>query len=183
MIKAIITDLDGTLINTFEANFLAYQETFSKFDIVLDRDFYWNNFGLRIDNLCALLGIYDTDIIQQIKETKADIYPKYFDHLQINEELYNTLLFYKKQGLKLVLSSTASKQNLTNILKHFNMTDLFDMILCGEDVKYGKPNPEIYYKALIQLDVNSNEVIIFEDSNAGLLAACSVTSNVIKVNI
>lgn len=183
MIKAIITDFDGTLVNTFEANYYAYQKTFKDIaNIYLDKEFYHKHFGVRIDELCHLLNIDNQEIIYQIKQTKAKYYPNYFQYITLNTELYNTLVYYHNQGLQIALATTASLTNLSNIIKYFDL-DIFDLIICGEDVKKGKPDPEVYQMTLTKLGVNSDEVIIYEDSDVGIQAAQCITNNVIKIDI
>ena len=58
---------------------------------------------------------------------------------------------------------------------------MFDAILTGEDVKEGKPNPEVYLSAMKMLDVTPNETIVFEDSDIGIAAAVNAGCNYIKV--
>ena len=184
MIKAIITDFDGTLVDTFEANFYAYQKAFRQVaNIELDKNFYFKNFGLRIDNICKLLGIDDKSILQQIKNAKAEYYPMFFEYIYLNKDLYNTFLYYKKQGLKIALATTAAHKNLYNVLNYLNIVELFDLIICGDDVKHGKPDPEVYNVSMNKLNVSSDEIIIFEDSVAGIEAANCVTNNIIKIDI
>ena len=172
MIKAIISDFDGTLVDTVEANYHAYQYVFKEVvNIELNKDFYVKNFGLRIDDICKQLNIEDQNIIKNIKNLKAQVYPNFFNYLKLNKDLLNTFNYFKNQGLTIALASTAASKNLNNVLNYFKISNTFDLIISGDDVKKGKPNPEVYNVALDKLGINNDEALVFEDSEAGIEAA------------
>ena len=182
-IKAIITDFDGTLVNTFNANFYAYHEAFKQYGYELTRDQYKECYGLRYDAFCDKMSIKQDDR-KPIKELKKKIYPDFFDYLTINQ---NLLTFIRAShilyGIKTCIASTATKENLYNVLKYFNIEDAFDIIITGENVSKGKPDPEVYLKALNLLECDNDEVIVFEDSEVGCEAAENAELNYIKVKI
>lgn len=182
-IKALISDFDGTLVDTFEANYHAYKKVFKLHNIDISRQFYEENFGLRIDDLCKKLNIIDKDVINTIKLEKSNQYPLEFKYLKLNVYLINVFNYAKQQGIKVVLASTASKKNLYNVLKYFKLEDFFDIIICGEDVSKGKPNPEVYETALKKLNISSNEALVFEDSEVGTKAAENANINYVKIKI
>ena len=68
MLQAIITDFDGTLVDTFEANLLAYQEAFAKEGVRLTQDRYRECFGYRFDRFMTAMGIFDNAVAERIKE-------------------------------------------------------------------------------------------------------------------
>ena len=68
-IKAIITDFDGTLVNTFKANYYAYKEAFIQYGYELTEEQYKECYGLRYDNLCDKMNIKQDDR-NPIKELK-----------------------------------------------------------------------------------------------------------------
>ena len=182
-IKAIITDFDGTLVNTFHANFYAYYEVFKQYGYELTRDQYKECYGLRYDAFCDKMNIKQEDR-KPIKELKKKIYPDFFDYLTINQ---NLLTFIRAShilyGIKTCIASTATKENLYNVLKYFNIEDAFDVIITGENVSKGKPDPEVYLKAMNVLECEPDEAIVFEDSEVGCEAAENAGLNYIKVKI
>lgn len=182
-IKAIITDFDGTLVNTFNANFYAYHEAFKQYGYELTRDQYKECYGLRYDAFCDKMDIKQDDR-KPIKELKKKIYPDFFDYLTINQ---NLLTFIRAShilyGIKTCIASTATKENLYNVLKYFEIEDAFDIIITGENVSKGKPDPEVYLKALNLLECDTDEVIVFEDSEVGCEAAENAELNYIKVKL
>ena len=182
-IKAIITDFDGTLVNTFNANFYAYHGAFKQYGYELTRDQYKECYGLRYDAFCDKMDIKQDDR-KPIKELKKKIYPDFFDYLTINQ---NLLTFIRAShilyGIKTCIASTATKENLYNVLKYFEIEDAFDIIITGENVSKGKPDPEVYLKALNLLECDTDEVIVFEDSEVGCEAAENAELNYIKVKL
>ncbi len=183
MINAIITDLDGTLVDTFKANYLAYQRAFSDVGIVLHSETYRECFGLRFDRFMLQVGIKDTTTTKKIKELKKEYYPQYFDYLRPNKALIELIKTYKNIGLKTAIASTARKENLLNVIDFLKITDLFDVILAGEDVNNGKPSPEIYQVAMRMLNVTQEETLIFEDSEVGIKAAQASGAHCIKLTV
>lgn len=171
MIKAIITDFDGTLVDTFEANFKAYQEAFSIVGKTLTKEQYRNCFGFRFERFMKEMSIYDEMTMNAIKEAKKDAYPNYFEYLRPNKALISLIESFKAMGGRTAVASTARKENLMNALNHLDIAKHFDFIYAGIDVKEGKPSPEIYLKTMLTLDVTPEETMIFEDSQVGVEAA------------
>lgn len=185
MIKAFITDFDGTLANTFEANYASYKVAFKEVaNIDFDKQFYKDSFGLRIDDICHNLGIDDQEVIKNIKKAKAIEYKKNTGLIEINAHLQAELMHFRNTGYRTVVATTATRENLTNVLTALNILYMFDIIITGDDVKKGKPDPEVYLKALEKLGLGANEVVVFEDSEAGIEATHRAgIENVIKIEI
>lgn len=171
MIKAIITDFDGTLVDTFLANCNAYQKAFSEVGITLTTDRYQEYFGYRFDRFMSAMGIEDNCVAEYVKEAKKNYYPEFFSYLRPNTALIELLRTYHKMGFKTAIASTARKENLMNAINYLGIADIFDVIYSGIDVKHGKPSPEIYLKAMEALSVAPLDTLIFEDSEVGVLAA------------
>lgn len=170
-VKLLITDFDGTLVDTFEANFLAYQKAFAMFGLELTEQQYRDCFGFRFDDFMSHMGINDNDTKTGIRLAKGDFYPLFFDKLIVNDPLLTLLKTFKNSGGLTAVASTARKENLMNALNFIDAADAFSLILTGEDVKQGKPNPAIYNKVLEKLNVLPAEALIFEDSSVGISAA------------
>lgn len=171
MIKALITDFDGTLVDTFEANRRAYQKAFADVGIALTAERYRECFGYRFDRFMTAMGIFDDETALRIREAKKEYYPQYFEYLRPNHSLICLLRSWHLLGMKTAIASTARKENLMNAINHLGIADISDLIYAGIDVKQGKPSPEIYNKAMAALDVKPEETLIFEDSEVGIEAA------------
>lgn len=170
-VKLLITDFDGTLVDTFKANFLAYQKAFNKYGLELTEQQYRDCFGFRFDDFMAHMNILDGETKAGIRAAKGEFYPLFFDKLVVNQTLMSLIKNFKTSGGLTAVASTARKKNLMNALNHIAASDAFSLILAGEDVKHGKPNPEIYNTVLDRLDVHPSDALIFEDSPVGIGAA------------
>ena len=182
MIRAIITDFDGTLVDTFDANFHAYEESFRLNGLMITHSQYRDCFGLRFDAFMQQMGVSDDDLKSRIKKEKARAYPSYFSSLIPNEPLIAFIRKARLSGVKTAIASTAQRENLMNVLNYLQLADLFDEIIAGMGVKQGKPAPEIYLKAMAILKVSPEETLIFEDSEVGLQAAESSHANYMKIS-
>jgi HAD superfamily hydrolase (TIGR01509 family) len=171
MIKLIVTDFDGTLVDTFEANLRAYQEAFHQVGITLTAEKYRECFGYRFDRFMSAMAICDEKTAIAIKEAKKAAYPKYFEYLRPNKALLSLIATAKELGIKTAIASTARKENLMNAVNYLGITDQFDLIFAGVDVKQGKPSPEIYLKVMEYFDISPANTLIFEDSAVGIEAA------------
>lgn len=170
-IRLLITDFDGTLVDTFEANYLAYKEAFRDCHLFLTREQYRRCFGLRFDRFMEEMGVSDPKLREAIRESKGRYYPNNFDKLRVNRPLLNFIRAFRRSGGLTAVASTARQKNLLNALRHIGAVEDFDLILAGEDVRNGKPDPEIYRTVINRLGVKPEEALIFEDSAVGFRAA------------
>lgn len=181
MIKAIITDFDGTLVDTFEANLRAYQKAFGDVNMSLTAEKYRECFGYRFERFMMAMAVQDDKTADYIREAKKEYYPQYFEFLKSNNSLIGLMESFHAMGSKTAIASTARKENLMNVVNYLNLADKFDLIFAGVDVKQGKPSPEIYLKAMETLGVKPEEVLIFEDSPVGIEAARASGAHVLIV--
>lgn len=181
MIRAIITDFDGTLVDTFEANLRAYQKAYQSVGLDITAEKYRECFGFRFERLMTATGVFDDRIANSIREAKKEYYPQFFTYLKPNKALLGLIEGFKTLGGKTAIASTARKENLMNVVNYLNLADKFDLIFAGVDVKQGKPSPEIYLKAMEALGVNPDEVLIFEDSPVGIEAARASGAHVLLI--
>ena len=181
MIKAVICDFDGTLADTFAANYHAYQKAFDEQGLTLTEEAYRAAFGLRYDDFMRRMDIQDPQIAQSIRERKKELYPQYFRFLRPNKQLLDFVHSMHNSGVKTAIASTARKENLQNVVAYLGIEKDFDMIQSGNDVRHGKPDPEIYVRVMEALQVSPEETLIFEDTEIGLQAAQASGAECIQV--
>lgn len=180
-IKLIITDFDGTLVDTFNANLKAYQKAFSEVGLELTEIQYRQCFGFRFEKFMEAMNVKDDDIAKQIRKLKGEYYPVFFHLLTTNQSLLDFIRKFRLGGGKTAVASTARRKNLENALTHIGALEDFDLVLAGEDVNKGKPDPEIYNTIMNSFGVVPGETLIFEDSEVGLKAANDSGANYIKI--
>lgn len=171
-LKLIILDFDGTLVDTRRANALAYIETLGEVGIELHEEEYLANyFGVRCMEFLRKIGITDDNQIAHLRRRKVELYPKYFESVQLNEPLWSWCQMARRMGVKVWIASTGHKDNIANVMRYLNLDNGVDGILTGDDVAHPKPAPDCFLKVMQQVGVKPSETIIFEDSDVGIEAA------------
>lgn len=169
--QLIMVDLDGTLLDTRKVNYLAYKDAVNKYGYDLEYDYYCKECnGKYYMEFLPQITTNDKGILEDIHKIKKEKYKSYLSEATINSNLVE-LLIKLKDTCKIALVTTASKQNTYDILKRFNIFELFDLIITHEDIINPKPNPECYLNAVKHYGYDKKDCIIFEDSKIGIEAA------------
>jgi HAD superfamily hydrolase (TIGR01509 family) len=181
MIKGLFFDLDGTLVNTLEANIQAYIAVGKKAGVSITREMFVSTFGKRIDKWLPEFYPDITDKkIEQIKKYKAEIYP---DHLHLATPHTKLIDFIRtvRPHHVTALVTTAQKKNAQAVMDAMGISDLFDHFVAGNEVEHPKPHPEAYLKALGLAKLQPAEVLAFEDSKTGIEAAHKAGLQVMRI--
>lgn len=132
-----------------------------------------------------LMGINYRDTVQMLLDEFGEDFNVelfYERTLAINDEIMKNgiplmkgaielLEYCKQKGIKTCIGTSTPRKNTLAILKADNILDYFDDIVCGDEVKNGKPNPEIYEKCFGKFNFEKSEAIVFEDASSGAKAA------------
>ena len=177
-------DLDGTLCDTDEANYEAYAKAFNDEGYTISESDFWEYArGTHADFFIAKLAPnISTEAIARLRKRKAEYYPQLMHLIRPHKELISFLRVIAPLH-ETVLVTTASRQNAIHVLAASNISSLFKYKVFGDDVTNPKPHAEAYEKALQLTGLSSDEVIAFEDSQAGIDAATAASIKVIKVAI
>lgn len=182
-IKGLFFDLDGTLVDTLEANTLAYQHALNGVGRTLTDEQIAGVFGMRAD---TFLPKFFPDItereLSEIKRLKIEAYPEYVHLARPNKQLIDFVRTLKPNHVT-ALVTMAQKANALAVLQASKLEDLFDHIVTGSDVTRAKPDPESYQKALELTGLDANEVLAFEDSDSGIEAAKAAGISVLTISI
>ncbi len=169
--KLVIVDLDGTLFDTKDVNYHAYKEAIAPYGYDMDYKYYCEfcNGRYYLDFL-PQITTGDDEILSAMHMAKKEAYKKHLDKAVLNTRLIDIIRLMRGE-YKTAVVTTASKENCWDILKQFEITDLFDLVLTHDDIMNSKPNPEGFLKAMEYFEATPEETIIFEDSDVGLEAA------------
>lgn len=181
-IKAFFFDLDGTLVNTYEADYLAYRDAIKKVigsDIARD-DFARTNGKEMRHKLADLTPGVTEEQILHVGEQKKLHYAKYL-HLTVPNEPLITFLRAQARDQRAVLVTSAKRHNAMLVLEAHNLTKHFSDMVFGDEVSHPKPHPEPYLVALNKTALQPHEAVAFEDSDTGAASAAAAGIPVIRV--
>ena len=176
MLKAVLFDMDGVIVDTEPLHKKAYFSMFSEVGIDVSDALFESFTGQSTIEICTALC--DQFELTQAPQILVNIKRKYFkvlfdtdDSLGLIEGVQETILDYYNNGLTLILASSASMPNINRIFERFNLDPYFKSKLSGADLKASKPHPEIFIKAAEASGFQKNECVVIEDSTNGIRAA------------
>ena len=194
-VKLILLDFDGTLADTRRANALAYAATLREAGYPLTEEEYLGRyFGVRCDEFLRSYGIADPAERERLRLRKIELYPAFFDTVELNRPLWEFCHQFRRQGGRVWIVSTGSRANIDNAMAHLGIggpetpearcpAGRVDGILAGPDVARSKPAPDCFLEAMRREGVTPRETLIFEDSAVGLEAARASGAAYIRVTL
>ena len=184
MVSGIIFDMDGTIVDSLPYHHEAWRIFFEE-NKVEDFSEKLKKYkgGGTLDLMKAVYGdIYSLEELKKMSDDKEiifrDIYRGNIVPIDGYLEFLNEI---KSKNILVGIASNAIKLNVDLTLKELGIYDLFDSIICGDEVNYGKPNPEMFNKTISYFKVNKANCLIFEDSIEGIAAANNAGIKVIGV--
>lgn len=164
MFKAVLFDLDGTILDTNQLIITSYKYTIKKH---LDRDLedaeIVKYFG---EPLRLTLERYDKEKVDEMYQTYVKYNEENHDSMiKAMDYAKETLEEIKRRGLKIGIVTSKRKHMAERGLKYFNLYDMMDAIIAMEDTAIHKPNAEPILEACRRIDVSPNEVLFVGDSH------------------
>lgn len=175
MIKGLIFDMDGLILDTESISNKLLIDIFSKYDINLNEEIISKTIGLEKKKAIKVFEEYlggnipIKDIINLHKKVVNDYLEK--NGVPVKLGLIELLNYLDEEKIKKVVATSSYRKVAENVLIRVNVYNRFDDIICGDEIKESKPSPDIFLKALEKLNLSADEVIVLEDSRMGILAA------------
>lgn len=185
MIKAIIFDMDGLMIDSERVTFECYQERLKDMNLTMDEEFYKTLLGKPIKGIYQrFYDVYGNDfpietVIQDVHQLMAERFEK--EGVPVKKGLVELLHYLKDNNYKTIVATSSNRDRVDKILAQAKITEFFDDSICGDEVTKGKPNPEVFLKSCQKLGVNVDEAIVLEDSEAGIQASYDANIKVICI--
>jgi len=172
-LKGVIFDLDGVLVNTVPLHFKAWKKMFSEYGKKFTfKDYREKVDGIsRLDGAKAILDNFSDKELEIATIKKQRYYLEYIKKkgVKVYKDALDLIERLKKNKIKIGVIS--SSKNCLIILKRSGLDKEIDAKVDGNDIKKGKPDPEIFLVALKRLGLKKQECIVFEDAILGIEAA------------
>ncbi len=175
MIKAAVLDMDGLMFDTETLVYEIWQDMMDRRGYDFSIEVYRHTVGKRKKEVeLFYLDRYGADfpyweLADRCRSTYLDRIAE--DGLRVMPGLFELLDFLKENRLKIALATSTSRRTSELNLKITGTAKYFDALVCGEDVKNGKPDPEVFLTAASRLGVAPECCAAFEDSVNGILSA------------
>ena len=183
MIKLIVFDLDGVLVEAKNIHFEALNKALDEYAIE------WNEHlstydGLKTNQKLEMLhknkGL-PKEKFEEVWNNKQKYTLEALSNLKKDDVLYSTIQNLSLEGYKLAVCSNSIRKTVLTVLSKLGIIEFFDLILSNEDVQNSKPHPEMYWKAISKMSCLPEETLIVEDSPYGLLAASRSKAHILRV--
>ena len=185
MIKAVIFDLDGLLIDSEPIAYSILQDMVKPYGgFITLQDYTANYLGRTVRT-----GMHTIATNYNIPIDEEELFSLY---LKLEEERVaqgiplkkggkELLTYLKSNGYKMIVASSSLRKRAEDILSYHNISHYFDDMVFGYEVENSKPYPDIFLKACEKLGINTDEAIVLEDSESGIQAGYSANIPVICI--
>jgi HAD superfamily hydrolase (TIGR01509 family) len=179
MIKLIIFDLDGVLVESRELHYIALNKALAEFgeQYVISREEHLCKYDaltttMKLDRLTKEKGLPKEhhNNVWQLKQKKT---LEEIDNFEIDHRIQNILKSLKNQDYIIACATNSIRATSKLMLIRKGFMEYIDFLYSNEDVKNAKPNSEMYLRCMIKAGVNPDQTVIIEDSHIGRKAAIS----------
>jgi len=188
MIKLIIFDLDGVLVEAKEIHYNTLNQALREIGneyVITEAEHLSTYDGLKtnqkLDMLTKAKGL-PKDVHEQVWNRKQHLTIEAISQLQTNHVLVSVFKELRDRGYQLACCSNSIRRSVLVMLSKIGLIEYMDLIISNEDVKNSKPHPEMYWKAISMMGVLPEQTLIVEDSPHGLLAASRSRASVLRVD-
>jgi HAD superfamily hydrolase (TIGR01509 family) len=173
--RAVLWDLDGTLIDSQEFHWISWRDTMAKEGIPVTREQFLSSFGRRNDAIIPQwLGASATpDRVARIGDAKEQLYRDliWSNGIAPLPGVAEWIHRLYEQGWRQAIASSAPRANVDAVLDALGNAYCFQGIVSAEDVHHGKPDPEVYLTAAARVGTPPARSIVVEDAAAGIEGA------------
>lgn len=175
MLKAILFDHDGTLVASEQIHYQLWLETLAPLGLSLAKAEYDRHFaGMPTRaNAELLAGRHPQTTAAELLAAKGDLTRRFLAEaaFPLLPGVARTLARLKAAGLRLAMVTGAGRHEVAASCRAYGFDSLFETIVCGDDVRFGKPHPEPYLLALSRLGLDKDQALAVEDTAHGLASA------------
>ncbi len=174
-IDLIIFDMDGLMFDTEKLACVSWKQALTKYGYNFDNKVFLETVGLNSKMAKEVyMKFYGNNFqFDKIFLERKDIFDNIVESkgVPVKEGLLELIKYLDSKKIKKAVATSTSKTRTEILLSKANMKEYFDSIICGDEIKNGKPDPEIFLKAADKLNINVYNCIVLEDSENGINAA------------
>ena len=185
MIKLVIFDVDGTLVDS--------ESVYVKAAL---KNLEVNHYNIPMSAIMGIIGQNRVAGRKLIESTQDDSfnYDKYIKDFEkirnqiLENEPYklkkgalNILNYCKKHNIKIAIATSTARDKQSKVLTKLGIIDYFDYMVFGDEINNSKPAPDIYLKVFEHYNYDKDEMIIYEDSNNGILSGYNAGIRVVYI--
>lgn len=175
MLKAVIFDMDGVIVDSEPIHARAAVTALAAYNVTITTDYCYQFIGSTTKHMLETiineqsLSLSCDELLKAIeaenkKIIKEEGYPIIAGIQELIADLY-------KNGVQLAVASSSTLKEITTVIKSLKLTKYFDKLISGCDVPNPKPSPDIFLKTIKELGLSPDDCIIIEDSQNGTIAA------------
>jgi pyrophosphatase PpaX len=183
VIKAILFDLDGVLIDSLKTHYLATNSAIKKMgkSITLKQftEKYWGTY-VEI-NIRRILGLIPEEKVKELVEVYRKNVNVFMKYTKIYPKVKEVLNILKERNLKLGVVTSSLIDSTERLLKSIGIKEYFDVVVCGDMVENPKPAPDGILKACEMLKVNPKETIYVGDNYHDIEAGRRAGSKIVAI--
>lgn len=182
MIKAVIFDMDGTMVDSEVLHSKAYEQVLKNHGFEPEYNELGIVFTPGIKGWPGLVGNYDIkEDYALLTQEKRRIFSELISSIQPMPGFLRLLKFLKEKKYKLGIATSSHPDTATRVLKALQIENIFDVVCGTDDTQKAKPFPDIYLRAAKNLQVDPSECLVFEDSETGVTSAVTAGMKVVAV--
>ena len=174
-IKAIIFDLDGLVLDSETTYIAAWRQAASTMGYLLDEVFFKSLSGLHGTSVeQALLTACGSEFaLGDFRRLSSQFWQAYVHQhgIPVKSGFHNLLKLIRERQLPYCLATNSRRQEAVSCLQLAGLEDVFAEIIARDDVRYGKPAPDIFIKAATRFALQTTDCLVLEDSPVGVAAA------------
>lgn len=181
-VKALIFDLDGTVVDTMPAHFEAWQKTGEKLGFEFTNDEFYELAGMPATEIARVLNDrkgYSLDP-QEVEDTKADMFLENIEEVKLIDFTMDIIKKYHGE-IPMIIGTGNLRKVAAKTITELNIAHYFVDIVSCDDVMQYKPHPETFLKCAEILNVVPKKCMVFEDGDKGIEAAKSANMKVVDV--
>jgi HAD superfamily hydrolase (TIGR01509 family) len=170
--KQVVFDLDGVMVDSEPVHERANAEYLSRFGVSPDQELLDDMMGRRVRELTdALAGRLGLDPERAFADREAIFWRLLDQGLEPMPGLHAAVERLAGAGLPMAVASSGTRAYVDHVLERLRLRAAFAAVVSGEDVRHGKPDPEIYLLAAERLRADPADCVAIEDTTHGIAAA------------